>query len=431
MKILFANIKKDFLILLRDKVGLAFMFALPVLLVVVITSIQHSTFQLVNENKIKTVLINLDGGEVAADFVEALDQLGMFELYTSESLDEKNIQAQMDEVEALITILIPKNFSSGIESKSEQIASKALSDLGLEDAIAFESEIEENNGQAALPLKLYYNPVLQESFRRSIQGSLRGSLQIVENENLVSRLYEEMSEGENNGQLTEQLAGNPIQIEEIPVSFDGRGSIPNATQHNVPAWTIFAMFFMVMSLGSNIVHEKVTGSFIRLKIMPASFIYSLFSKQFVYLVVALSQIAFIFSLGVWLFPLMNLPKLNIPSDLSALFLVSVFTGWCAVSYAMTLGVFSKTLHQVNGFGAVSVVILAAIGGIMVPIFAMPATLKIAANFSPLYWCLESYYALFLSGGGIAEVFTNILPLTAIIAVLQLASIAALKRQNLI
>ena len=38
MYALLASIKKDFLILFRDKVGLLFMFLLPILLVLVITT---------------------------------------------------------------------------------------------------------------------------------------------------------------------------------------------------------------------------------------------------------------------------------------------------------------------------------------------------------------------------------------------------------
>ena len=61
--------------------------------------------------------------------------------------------------------------------------------------------------------------------------------------------------------------------------------ILNATQHNVPAWTIFAMFFVVMSLGSSIVREKLSGSFIRLKTLPTNYFIALISKQITYLIV--------------------------------------------------------------------------------------------------------------------------------------------------
>ena len=77
-------------------------------------------------------------------------------------------------------------------------------------------------------------------------------------------------------------------------------------------------------------------------------------------------------------------------------------GWCAVSYAICVGVFAETHQQSNGFGAISIVILAAIGGLMVPSFAMDTSLKTFANFSPMHWCLQAYYGLFLEGGKLSR-----------------------------
>ena len=56
MHILKATIIKDIKILLRDRVGLLMMFFMPILMVMVITSVQNSTFELVNNNKITMVI---------------------------------------------------------------------------------------------------------------------------------------------------------------------------------------------------------------------------------------------------------------------------------------------------------------------------------------------------------------------------------------
>jgi ABC-2 type transport system permease protein len=77
------------------------------------------------------------------------------------------------------------------------------------------------------------------------------------------------------------------------------------------------------------------------------------------------------------------------------------------------------------------VILAAVGGLMVPDFAMPGSFHLAMTLSPLHWCLEAYYGLFLEGGGLKDVWANILPLFLIIAALQGLSFWGLKRKNLI
>jgi ABC-2 type transport system permease protein len=191
------------------------------------------------------------------------------------------------------------------------------------------------------------------------------------------------------------------------------------------------MFFVVLSLGGSIVREKLSGSFIRLKTLPTNYFIALLSKQITYLVVTLLQAAVIFSMGVFLFPYIGLPALNLPADISGLFFVTFFCGWCAVSYAICVGVFAQTQEQANGFGAVSIVILAVTGGLMVPSFAMPDSFKTAINISPLHWCLEAYYGLFLEGGKLRDVLMNIIPLFVITLLLQGLTFTGLKIKKLI
>jgi ABC-type proline/glycine betaine transport system ATPase subunit len=60
-----ATILKDVRILTRDKLGLIFMFGMPILLAVVITAYRNSTFELVNDNKVPLLLCNRDTGEAS------------------------------------------------------------------------------------------------------------------------------------------------------------------------------------------------------------------------------------------------------------------------------------------------------------------------------------------------------------------------------
>ena len=281
------------------------------------------------------------------------------------------------------------------------------------------------------PLTVYYHPILQESHRHSIQGALYSALQLVESKQVLKTLYFSITEKQLPDTLEKEMLNNTFDINEITITIDGSRSVPNASQHNIPAWTIFAMFFVVISLGGSIVREKLSGSFIRLKSLPTNYYVALLSKQITYLAVTLLQAAVIFGIGVLLFPYVGLPVLNLPADLAGLFFVSLICGWCAVSYAMCIGVFAQTQEQANGFGAVSIVILAAIGGLMVPSFAMPDSFKTVMKLSPLHWCLEAYYGLFLEGGKLKDVFISIIPLFIIIVILQTLTFLGLKMKKLI
>ncbi|MHB8207168.1 ABC transporter permease [Mucilaginibacter sp.] len=422
---LWATIIKDVRVLLRDMVGISLMFVMPIILVVVVTSIQNSTFNLVNKNKLSILICNSDTGQASKQLIKSISKIGMFKV----SLEAADKTAQqmadaMHDNDAMLGVIIPSNFSRKVEAKSKSIAGKALTSFGLAgDSSKKVGDVD--------PLTLYYNPILQESLRLSVQGGIRSALQLVESRETLRSLYFSINEKQLPESLENEMLNNNTAINEIPVSKDGTRATPNATQHNVPAWTIFAMFFVIMSLGGSVVREKVSGSFIRLKTLPTNYMVGIFSKQITYLAVTLLQAAVIFSMGIWLFPYIGLPALNLPSDILALIIVTVVCGWCAVSYSICVGVFADTQEQANGFGAVSIVILAAIGGLMVPSFAMEGFAKTAANFSPMHWALQAYYSLFLEGGKLKDVVNNIIPLFIITIVIQLITFWGLKRKKLI
>ncbi len=403
------------------------MFAMPILLVIVITSVQNSTFELVNNNKIALLVYNKDKGGSGARLVNAIEKIGMFRILTlTGEQNEKDIPVRMHAKDALVALVIPENFSSVVGSKAKNVVHESLKEFNIG-----EDSGKSINQPDPLPIIFYYHPVLQQSFRQSIEGALQSAIQVVQGDEIVKGLYYAVHAKDIPGSLENDILHGSVPINEIPVSRSGGRNIPNASQHNVPAWTIFAMFFIVISLGSSVVREKLSGSFMRLRTMPTSYITALLSKQITYLIVTLLQAAVIFSIGIWLFPHMGLPKLSLPSDLIGLLLVTLICGYCAVSYAICIGVFAQTQEQVTGFGSVSIIILAAIGGLLVPAFAMPASFQLVMKISPLHWALESYYGLFLEGGKLKDIFTNVISLLVIIVLIQVLTLWGLKRKNLI
>jgi ABC-2 type transport system permease protein len=254
-----ATILKDLRILVRDKVGLAMMFLLPIVLAIVITAIQNSTFELVNDNKVPMLLCNKDPGEAGDQLVKAIEKIGMFEIkQVGKEQTEKQITDRMHAKVALVAILIPPNFTAKLTTQAKIISGEALSRLGLPvDSVAVVSS-------GLDPITIYYHPVLQESFRQSIQGALRSALQLVENKLILKSIYFSLNEKEIPDTLEREIVNNQIPIREIAISRNGSRNIPNATQHNIPAWTIFAIFFVVISLSSSFLREKLNDSFLSL-----------------------------------------------------------------------------------------------------------------------------------------------------------------------
>src|ERR1700743_1072522 len=311
---LWISIVKDFRILVRDGIGLALMFIMPIVLVFVVTDIQNSTIQMINKNKMPILVCNRDTGESSKQLIEAINKIGLFKVYQlPKSQDTKLIADSMKQRDALLGVVIPADFTRKGKAKAKSVAGKALTSFGLQ------ADSTQKDAGDVDPLTLYYNPVLQEQLRFSVQGGLRSALQLVESRETLRTLYFSINEKPLPAKLENEMLNNKTVINDIPVSKDGTRTTPNATQHNVPAWTIFAMFFIIMSLGGSVVREKVSGSFIRLKTLPTNYWVGIVSKQITYLCVTLLQAAVIFSMGIWLFPHIGLPALNLPSDVLALF----------------------------------------------------------------------------------------------------------------
>jgi ABC-2 type transport system permease protein len=424
---LWVTILKDVRVLRRDRLGLTFMFVMPVLLVLIVTGMQSGTFDLASKSKLPLLVCNRDTGAASLQFIRAVDTMGLFEVHPIPATQsEEMIRERLYRKEALMAVVLPPDFSAEVTARTKTLSGKALRSFGLDDSVSKNVAV-----STGAPLTLYYSPILQESFRRSAEGTLYSALQLVESRQLLKTLYFSINEKELPDTLENELLSNPEKISEIAVSRSAGRKAPTVTQHNVPAWTIFAMFFVVVSLGSGIVRDKRSGSFIRLRTMPTSYVVSILSRQITYLGVTMIQTVLIFAIGVWLFPYVGLPRLDLPDDWTGLVIISLLCGWCAVSYAICVGVFAETEEQANGFGVISIVILAAIGGLMIPDFIMTGPFRAAMKFSPLRWCLDAYYSLFLEGGKLKDVWPNVLSLFLIIAGLQGIALWGLKRKNLI
>ena len=81
-------------------------------------------------------------------------------------------------------------------------------------------------------------------------------------------------------------------------------------------------------------------------------------------------------IGVYLFPSLGLPVLDISGRIGLLFVVTIFAGLAAIGLGLLLGTVARTQEQSAPFGATFVVILAAMGGVWVPVFVMPKIMQV-------------------------------------------------------
>lgn len=224
-------------------------------------------------------------------------------------------------------------------------------------------------------------------------------------------------------------SGSFIAFKEVHLSNNGKDILPNSTQHNVPAWTLFAIFFINIPLSINMVKEKNQGTFVRLRTNPISYATVLGGKTMVYLGVCIIQFALMLLVGVYLLPEIGLPKLDVSGRLPLLFTVAFFSGLAAIGLGLLLGTVAKTQEQSAPFGATLVVILAALGGVWAPVFVMPKFMQLLSNISPMNWGLNAFYDVFLRNGGFKEIIPEITLLFLFFAVTTIISIVYYERKN--
>jgi ABC-2 type transport system permease protein len=76
-----------------------------------------------------------------------------------------------------------------------------------------------------------------------------------------------------------------------------------------------------------------------------------------------------------------------------------------------------------------VVVLAALGGVWVPVFMMPNFMQVLSNLSPMNWGLNAFYDVFLRNVGFLEILPKLILLFLFFIITTLISIAYHNKKN--
>ena len=88
--------------------------------------------------------------------------------------------------------------------------------------------------------------------------------------------------------------------------------------------------------------------------------------------------------GIFLFPnVLGLPGLEMGTHYFTILIATLASALSAIGFGLLVGTYSSTHNQAAMFGAILVVIMAALGGIFMPVYMMPENLKLVSNLSPL------------------------------------------------
>ncbi|MBN2481054.1 MAG: ABC transporter permease [Bacteroidales bacterium] len=391
-------IYKDALVMVRDRGGLAMLFIMPLALVLIMTSLQDTTFRSINESGIRLLLLNNDIDSLGLSVEKEMMKSSLFRIYTDID-NKKPTEQEVKEAVAVgkfqIGVIIPSGATRHIRDKVSR---------NVEMALSGRQPVPERKDSVFL--LVYLDPTTKTSFREILQRSIREFTSEIESRLILQEITREINEvlavPVPDLSLVQEEA---VFYREEYATLDDSGTIPNSVQHNVPAWTVFAMFFIVIPFAGAMIREREDGSLDRLLTMPASYAKILLSKILVFLVICYLQFVLILLMGIYFFPVVNLPALQTGSNLGMLSLMTLATAFAAIGYGIAVGTITRTHQQASIFASISVVILAALGGVWVPVFIMPAFLRQMSIVSPLNWALNGFYDILIRDAA----FSGILP----------------------
>lgn len=415
----FATTLKELLLLRRDRSGLLVLFVMPAVLVLVITLVQENVMKTMGESDTEILFIDLDGDAVARQMEAALSTADGVQLITTLDgmvPDKPTALRAVSKGRFQLCLVIPQGMTATVRNQARHFAAQSL---------GMEREPSDTEPMAAV-LEVYFDPAVTGGFRSAVRHLLQlMTLQIEVQEKMahLSKLLPDQLAASIRtafGPMAEDAAADlaaaiDLQWQQQSIidvqasSATGTATVkaPNAVQQNVPAWSLFGIFFIVLPMAGSFIKERLSGVEQRLRTMPVSYPAIVGGKVAAYLMVCLVQFGLILMIGKWLLPLLGTPPFEVGQSPWTLLTVALCAAVAATGYGIVLGTVVKSYEQASMFGAISIVIAAALGGIMVPVYAMPSVMQKISVISPLAWAQNAFLELLVRGGDVSTVITPV------------------------
>lgn len=458
MRKFFSIVYKEYLQLIRDLPGLTILFLMPAVMLVVITLTQEKVL-IGRESGMKIIIVNADASHLGNRIESELKANISFKLVTYTS--QKEAEHDVFSGKYQMMVVIP-------EGSTERLLTPAR--LRIQDT----SGGKKTDEQAGIIVM--YDPAVMKIYKDMLVSSLQLII-----ESTAQRLFMEKYSEELKSDIAQQIANykkqmllidlddeipdfpyrkqvmqqiqsavekkaeepvnikfpvnplsyrNLVKIEETSAGNSSYDLKPDIIKNNVPAFILFAMFFIVLPLAGSIIHEKQQGTKDRVLILPVSGFTIFSGKILVYLIICILQFLLMIGIGRFIIPLIShLPPLTLNVDLLALVVIVIASGLAAIGFGLLIGTFSNTYGQAAPLGSVIVVILAIMGGIFVPAFMMPDIIRKISIISPMRWGTDAFFSIFARGAGVKIVLPQLLPLLIFFGISLLLSANAFSKQK--
>jgi len=366
MNRLYYALKKEFTVLFRDKSALIALFAMPMMFILILSLALKDVYKEYSSVKLDYIIVNLDRDKNSQKFIQELKEYKNLKFIIKDNLDEAKELTRDERYN--FTLVINPNFSKDLY----KIDAKNLIDI-------YTSSITKAH------IKLYFkSKIAQKIMMLKVQKMID-----------AMTMYNDTIKPTPPNQL--------IKTHYLYHNID-RQNIPTATQQNVPAWIVFSMFFVIIPISTLFITERDDGTLARLKSINSSKMVLFVSKIIPYMIINQLQLISMIFVGVFIVPLLGGDRLDISGvDFLALSIIGVSISFGAVGFALFLSTLMKSTEQASTVGALSSIIMGAVGGIMVPKLVMPPFMQQLSMLSPMSWGLEGMLDVFVRNLGVNSI----------------------------
>lgn len=171
----------------------------------------------------------------------------------------------------------------------------------------------------------------------------------------------------------------PLELESVPVMVESKGP-RNYHDITFPQGIIWGIMVSAAGFGISLVLERRRGTLLRQQAAPINRAQILGGKALACFLTTLLLAAGVLLLGVVVFGLR-------PQSPGLLLLAVLSTALCFVGLMMLFSVLGKTEQSAGAIGWIALMLMAMLGGGMLPLFMMPGWLLTVSHVSPVKWSI--------------------------------------------
>jgi hypothetical protein len=267
-----------------------------------------------------------------------------------------------------ITQALEATGSFAIERTRTEAAARAAASERDGIALILPADLDPANGR---PAELVLDPATSPQVRAPLEAMIRG---------VVARVTLGPSPADQHTVLsTLAPAGDdPPEITGFQVAASGN--------------SVMFGFFIAITVGLSFLEERRTGTWRRVLAAPVDARILLLAKLVPFVVIGAIQFAFLLGVAVLAF------GLHIAGSLVALVALVLAVVLCATCLGFLMASLSATEKQLGALGSITILVMALLGGAMVPRFLMPPLMQQIGLAVPHAWALDGFAAVMVRPG---------------------------------